>query len=325
MKSGVVLVLSVFMAVACASAQTSTDAANFKLALPTHPGQLQWSADGFKVIQSSAKPNGREIGIRGQDQTGLTFLAFLFLFPERAPLTSTKCRDGVLSPEQKSNPTLKILSTSEAERADNNPVAIVNYTSRDRDGKLWYAMRGFIASSDICGDIEFYGNSPIDATSPRMKKILESYRLDPNYIPQFSDVFLYAEVLYRARMYKASAPILEQALGEIADDKNQETTRRAITDQAGMAYGISGDVPKARAIFEAAIARDPDYPLYYYNLACADAQEKKLTDARIHLQQAFARKANIIPGETMPDPTKDDSFLPYKHNKDFWAFIETLH
>jgi hypothetical protein len=65
--------------------------------------------------------------------------------------------------------------------------------------------------------------------------------------------------------------------------------------------------------------------LYYYNLACADAEEGKLADARKHLQQAFARKANVIPGETMPDPTKDDSFLPYRSNKDFWAFIENLH
>jgi tetratricopeptide (TPR) repeat protein len=92
-----------------------------------------------------------------------------------------------------------------------------------------------------------------------------------------------------------------------------------------MAYGISGDTSKARSIFESAIARDPDYPMYYYNLACADAQEKKLGDARIHLQQAFARKTNMIPGETLPDPSKDDSFLPYQNEKDFWQFVESLH
>jgi tetratricopeptide (TPR) repeat protein len=87
---------------------------------------------------------------------------------------------------------------------------------------------------------------------------------------------------------------------------------------------MSGDIAKARALFEAAIARDPDYPLYYYNLACADAEEKKLADAQVHLQQAFARKANVIPGEVMPDPSKDDSFLPYRDDKEFWKFIEGL-
>lgn len=56
----------------------------------------------------------------------------------------------------------------------------------------------------------------------------------------------------------------------------------------------------------------------------ADAEEKKLADARVHLQQAFARRANAIPGEKMPDPTKDDSFLPYRNNKDFWVFLSSL-
>jgi tetratricopeptide (TPR) repeat protein len=145
-----------------------------------------------------------------------------------------------------------------------------------------------------------------------------------NYAPQFNDVFVYAQILYRRSEFKAAASILEQALSMVRDGKDQEAARRIVTDQAGMAYGISGDIPKARAIFEAAIVKDPDYPLYYYNLACADAEEGKLQDARSHLQQAFARKTNLIHGEAIPDPTKDDSFLPYRGNKDFWAFIDSL-
>jgi tetratricopeptide (TPR) repeat protein len=95
-------------------------------------------------------------------------------------------------------------------------------------------------------------------------------------------------------------------------------------DQAGMSYGISGDFAKARSIFEKGVAEDPDYPMYYYNLACADASEKKLSDAKRHLQQAFDRKANVNPGEAMPVPTEDDSFLPYKADKDFWAFLQSV-
>jgi hypothetical protein len=37
---------------------------------------------------------------------------------------------------------------------------------------------------------------------------------------------------------------------------------------------ISGDFKKARLIFEEGVAEDPIYPMYYYNLACADAGEK---------------------------------------------------
>ena len=212
------------------------------------------------------------------------------------------------------------------ERSQGPPIELVNYSVQGRDGKLGYSMRGFVATGDICGDLEFYSGAPINTEDPDLKKIWGTYRFDPNYSPQFNDVSLYAEILYQNHMYQAAAPVFEQALTKLQDDmdKDQLMWRRVTTDQAGMAYGLAGNIPKARALFEAAVAKDPEYPMYYYNLACADAEEKKLADARTHLQQAFARKANVIRGESMPDPTKDDSFLPYRDNKDFWTFVESL-
>jgi hypothetical protein len=66
---------------------------DYRLALPDHDGQLKWSIKGFKIIERSAKPNGQEIGLRGRDASGrLTFLGFLFLAAEKAPMTSGTCR-----------------------------------------------------------------------------------------------------------------------------------------------------------------------------------------------------------------------------------------
>lgn len=316
------------LAVAASRAQTTGSGGDFKVALPVHEGQLMWHADGFKITQSSAKPAGTEIGLRGTDGPGrLTFLGFLFLFPEQAPMTSSKCRDGVMEPTKKSIPSLKVLSTSEMKRPDSPPIELVNYTVQTRDGKTVYNMRGFVAAGDTCGDLEVYSDAQINPDDPGLKKLWASYRLEPDYVPQFLDAFLYAQILYRNQMYQAAAPIFEEALTKLKDygGNDREMWLRVTTDQAGMSYGIAGNIPKARALFEAAIASDPDYPLYYYNLACADAEENKLGDARTHLQQAFARKANVIRGESMPDPAKDDSFVPYRTNKDFWSFIESMH
>jgi hypothetical protein len=323
------LIMCMFVSAVSALGQTSGNqqapGSDFKIALPTHPGQLQWRADGFKIIETSAKSKGQEIGVRGVDGSGrLFFLGFLFLVSENAPLTSAKCREGVLK-ELRQDPKLKILATPEIARSDNVPVALVSYATQGNDGKKWYSVRGFVGSGDTCGDLEFYSLDSIGAEDAALKPIFESYRLDPRYIPQFTDTFFYAQILYQHQMYAAAGPLFEQAVAQLGDDKAQQTMRRVTIDQAGMSYGISGNIPKSRALFEAAIAKDPDYPLYYYNLACADAEEKKLSDARVHLQQAFARKQNMIPGETFPDPKKDDSFLPYRNDKDFWNFLEGLH
>ena len=87
---------------------------------------------------------------------------------------------------------------------------------------------------------------------------------------------------------------------------------------------MSGDLKGSRAVAEQAIAADPDYPLNYYNLACADAEAGNAAQARVHLEQAFARKANVLKGESMPDPATDDSISKLKGNAEFWAFVQGL-
>ena len=101
---------------------------------------------------------------------------------------------------------------------------------------------------------------------------------------------------------KAAAPIYEEALRLLPANEPGNKWRRVTIDQAAMASGISGDIQKARMLLNAAVQADPAYPLNYYNLACADADEGNAADAKLHLQQAFDWKANVIPGENLPDP-----------------------
>jgi hypothetical protein len=326
MASSKPLLAAVVLVGFSAFSQSAADP-TFTLALPEHRGQLKWTADGFNVIQSSAKPNGREIGLRALDGSGrVTLLAFLFVFPEEAPLTSAKCREGVLGPAIKTNPGLKMLSRSEMARPGNLPVSWASYNAKDPKGSIVYSVRGFVATGDVCGDLEYYSDRPITTEDADLRRMFAEYRLDENHAPRFADIFVYAQLLFKAEAYKAAAPMFEAALIRLKDEPSAATKdgRRILFDQAGMAYGMSGEIGKARSIFEKAISADPDYPLYYYNLACADAEEKNLRDARLHLQQAFARKSNLISGEAMPDPTKDDSFLPFHNDKEFWSFVQQL-
>ena len=241
-------------------------------------------------------------------------------------MTSGSCRDAAIAADKKANPTLTVGSTSAAPRTGSPPVAFATYTTKNRDGSTGYILRGFVAAGDLCGDLAFYSAKPNVDTD--LTKVFQSFELDVPYKPQFSDVVLYAQVLFQTHQYQAAAPMFEKALAAVPDDgapfKSAVTARRIVRDQAGMSYGISGDFKKARGIFEKGATEDPDYPMSYYNLASADAGEKKLSEARVHLQQAFDRKRNMLPGEAMPVPTEDNSFLPYKDNKEFWAFLERL-
>jgi hypothetical protein len=153
------------------SLQTPELAVISGLRYPTTRGNCNVSAQGFKVIESSAKPNGNEIGIRGRnDSGGLTFLGFLFRVSGQTPLTSAKCRDGAIQAEKKSNPELKIVNVLEDIHSGALPVSVVNYTNRDRAGKTFYMVRAFVADGDTCGDLEAYSDTPLSASDAALMK-----------------------------------------------------------------------------------------------------------------------------------------------------------
>lgn len=239
-------------------------------------------------------------------------------------MTSSKCRAAALA----ASGTLKIGKRFEAPQPEGPPIAGVTYSTQGPSGPAQHVVRAFVATGEICGDLEFYSIEPISEETPAIKAAFASMQLDAGYEPQFRDVAFYAQVLFNTGQPRAAAAVYEKALGMVplngSPFPSALIARRIMRDQAGMSYGMSGNLKKARAIFEQGIAEDPDYPLYYYNLACADAGEKNLTAAKRHLQQAFDRKANLIAGEKMPIPSEDDSFLPYKHEKEFWRFVEQI-
>ena len=64
--------------------------------------------------------------------------------------------------------------------------------------------------------------------------------------------------------------------------------KRVVTDQAGMAYGMSGDLQKARSIFEKAIAEDPVYPLYYYRIIKRNFRMRRMNFSPGSMSQVYA-------------------------------------
>jgi hypothetical protein len=99
---------------------------------------------------------------------------------------------------------------------------------------------------------------------------------------------------------------------------------RVLVDNLGMAYGISGDLQHSETTLNYGISEDPGYPMFYYNLGCVAAERGDLDKTMDFLSKAFARKANSIPGEGLPDPRKDDSFQRFMSNDQFRKFADSL-
>jgi tetratricopeptide (TPR) repeat protein len=99
---------------------------------------------------------------------------------------------------------------------------------------------------------------------------------------------------------------------------------RVLVDNLGMSYGISGDNKKAKEVFEYGLSKDDTYPMFYYNLACAHAEMNDLANAIKNLRLAFSYKANMIPGEQIPDPAGDSSFARFLSDPQFRKLLEEI-
>jgi len=120
------------------------------------------------------------------------------------------------------------------------------------------------------------------------------------------------------RDYKRAIPPYQKALDREKANRNlSQTLLRVLVDNLGMAYGISGDLKKAKETFEYGLSKDPKYPMFHYNMACTYAEMNDVDKTIAYLKQAFEYKDNMIKGERFPDPWTDDSFQRFMKDDKF--------
>ena len=118
--------------------------------------------------------------------------------------------------------------------------------------------------------------------------------------------------------YKRAIPPYQKALDREKENRTLgDTIWRVMVDNLGMAYGISGDLKKAKETFEYGLSKDPKYPMFNYNMACTYAEMNDVDKTISYLQQAFQNKQNMIKGERFPDPWTDDSFQRFMKDDKF--------
>jgi tetratricopeptide (TPR) repeat protein len=97
--------------------------------------------------------------------------------------------------------------------------------------------------------------------------------------------------------------------------------RRESQDILALSYSYQQQYDKARAVYQEAMAKDPLYPGFPYNLACVCALAGDRPAALSALRTALANDAKSDPGPTLPDPAADEDL------KGLWgepAFLATL-
>jgi predicted Zn-dependent protease len=154
------------------------------------------------------------------------------------------------------------------------------------------------------------------------REFREITKVDPSNI--YAHFYL-GQTLFREEKYADAvgpfekARTLEKARKTLSSDQY-----RILVDQLVMAYGTSNQLKEVHAVLDEAIQQDPEYPLNYYNLACAFAEEGDKSKMLTDLALAFQHKEHMLKGEQMPDPRSDSSFQKYFRDDDFVKLMKVL-
>jgi tetratricopeptide (TPR) repeat protein len=131
--------------------------------------------------------------------------------------------------------------------------------------------------------------------------------------------------LFRQEKYAEAVGPYEKAHElEQSGIKLSEKDHRVLIDQLVMAYGLGGQLNKAHTLLDEAIKHDPEYPMNYYNLACAYAEDDDKRKMLTNLSLAFQHKEHVLKGEQLPDPRADSSFQKFTSDPDFVSLMNKL-
>jgi len=329
MQIGVVLILGLVSELTCGTAFAQQASENKGLMLVTWfgrggialPNGQDWKAEMLTVYDKGTRP----VAQYSKSNSGLT-VSFILFENLSGQAVAEGCRSDAI------NPILAHDSKLISKRVDGE----VKNAAGERLATTFYRLDldvagghhsanlfGFAGDAKTCAEIHISSVAETPAEEERMRAVLTDFHPDVAYQPTALDYFRMASILFKNSPGLA-APYYKSSLDAMPGGASSLTMRRVATDQLVMSLGMSGDLKNSRAVAENAIAADPDYPLNYYNLACVDAEQGNRADAKLHLQQAFDRRANVLKGESMPDPTQDDSILKLKNDKAFWAFVLSL-
>jgi Tfp pilus assembly protein PilF len=154
------------------------------------------------------------------------------------------------------------------------------------------------------------------------KNLLDAIKEDPNSVDAHDAL---GRLYSLTRSYTAAAREFTMAISlDDQQHKLSESLRRQLIDDQGVAYALSGNLEQAKEIYLAALAKDPDYAMYNYNLACVYAELHDLDAAIPYLKQSWAHRDTLPSNLKYPDPRQDNSFKPYVNDPKFQEAVKNI-
>ena len=301
------------------------------MAIPAVNGALEIDV-GPTTTETRVRPDGKEVQMRAMNRPDHLLIS-AFLQKVAFGASPEKCRSEWWPGTEKSSP----MKLENVQQTTMNGIARVEYTIPEYKGVAVAQknLHAYLGAGDLCAEIHMSKLQYTPDDQKLFEDVLTTARLLPDQ-PAISSTpqaqrqpskslgyFQQGSKYYLERNYSVAAQYYQQALDLEKQDRTlSKDFFLVLIDNLGMSYGISGKLAQAKQTFEYGLTQYPEYPLFYYNLACTYGEMSNMSKSLEELRLAYKYKANMIAGETFPDPLQDDSFRNFVANE---KFVKAVH
>jgi tetratricopeptide (TPR) repeat protein len=294
---------------------------NVRLVLPDYRGAVMIRTDDdLKLAEASFRPDGSGIRTVAHGKGDVFVTIFVQKAEGSAEATavrsqwwSDKVPDGV--------------KRGKVESSERDGHARIEYTNESYKGAPVQQRNRheYLAGGQVWVEVHMSKVKWTANDQGYFDEVLSHITLEPDYTATSADAWLYGSQLFQAQQFGGAAKVYSHALELEKRQPSLDPVKwHVLIDNLGMAYGITGDLKRAKEVFDYGISKDEKYPMFYYDLACVAGEQNDLEGTIKNLQLAFERRANVLPSEKMPDPMKDDSFQRFVKDKRFQDAVAAL-
>jgi len=318
MRRAIVAAGLVWLIASAASAlEPPRKAAYVRLDAPGKDWTLVMRVDGFAVETPELSPDGKSAAIGAEDKAR-GMMVTVFIEPAAKEGDSKTARE-VYRKRLSASP-FKMEDATESKRGE---WAVLEYMLKAR-GINQKHINAYMAKDGMWIDVHFSKGDYKSGDEARIYALIDGITFDASK-PSLDECMLDGAETYLKRDYAGAIAPYSKALE--MEKKTPTLSKhgvRVLVDNLGIAYVMTGDLADAKTTFEYGISREGNYPMFHYDLACTYAEMGKLDEAIASLKTAFKFRANMIPGETMPDPRTDSSFVKYLQNEKFQKALKEI-
>ncbi len=286
------------------------------------PWALQIVVPGFVVTQNITQSDGRQYLLATNDSSGYTLSITLEKVSGEATIEG--CREGFRARTQPGGP-FKLADIDQSQLAS-MPVLEYMIPEVNNVPVKQKNIFGCLVKEDVYADIHLSKAEFQEADEVRLKAILSSARFQDMSNTKSANSRTGTSAAFFAEgnrhfllneFDKAIGPYQEALEREKQTPTLDVSKWRVLVDNLAMSYGITGNLTASDEVLKYGSSKDPEYPMFYFIMADGAAERGDFNNTMKFLRQALKFRANVIPGEKLPDPMTDDSFKAFWKNDEF--------